>query len=324
MHHLQNFHIAVVHRKSRVHHGDLPLTAYIPLGHLHDAGAHRGHLGPVVGADDGSHHVAAEGGTGHLQVAVGGVQLLDAFLRQRGSRTQIALVLLHIHIQTGAVGGQAGVDASGNTGCHIAADGAGAEQHNVGRIAADHILHALDIGLGGVLGQHGMIQHQHLVRAILAQHVGLVGDVVAHENGHHRLAQIGGQPGGLADQLKADFLDAAAPLLNKYENILAHLLSLLSDDMALDQLVHNGRHGLVGAETLQHRARRLGLLAEGHEHVGGRTLQADPLRIQRILQVVEAPHRNILLIGVHDTPGGHVPGLVQLGQRRHQTGQLHL
>ena len=36
---------------------------------LHNAGTHGGHLGTEAGADDGSHQMAAECGTGHLQVA---------------------------------------------------------------------------------------------------------------------------------------------------------------------------------------------------------------------------------------------------------------
>ena len=94
------------------------LHILLALALLHNAGAHSGHGGTEAGAEDGSHQVAAEGGTGHLDVAghivvstvdLHGTQLLDALGGQSGSFLQEVLVDGHINVQVGAVGAQAGV-----------------------------------------------------------------------------------------------------------------------------------------------------------------------------------------------------------------------
>ena len=64
---------------------------------LHHAGTDGGHGGTEAGANDGSHQVAAEGGTGHLQVTVGHIPV-GAVHVQSGALTQELHILGHIHI----------------------------------------------------------------------------------------------------------------------------------------------------------------------------------------------------------------------------------
>ena len=222
--HVQDLHVHVVHGQAGVHHDDLALAVGVLLAQLHHAGTDGGHLRTVVPAHDGGHDVAAEGGTGHLQVPVGGVQSGNLLLGEVGGLAQVLLILGHVHVQAGAVGGQAGVHAAGDPGRHVTADAAGAEEHHVGIVVLDDVLDAADIGLGGVVLQHGSVDHQHLLSAILDQGLGLVGDLVAHENGDNLLTQVGGQLGGLGDQLIADLLDAAVALFNNNINIFTHRL----------------------------------------------------------------------------------------------------
>ena len=93
---------------------DLGGTGLIVGLGLHNTGTDGGHLGTETGADDGGHQVTAEGRTGHLQVGVLlelGVVHIDV-----GGGAQEVLVLLHIHVQMGAVGGQAGVQTGSAAG----------------------------------------------------------------------------------------------------------------------------------------------------------------------------------------------------------------
>ena len=85
--------------------------------------------------------MAAESGTGHLQVAghiviltvdLHGAQLLDALLGQGGSFAQEVLVVGHVDVQVGAVGAQTGVQAGGAAGGQVTADVGGAEQQHLG------------------------------------------------------------------------------------------------------------------------------------------------------------------------------------------------
>ena len=101
----------------------------IRLG-LHDAGADGGHLRAEARADDGGHQVAAERRAGHLEVGV--LLKLGVVHVDVGGGAQELLVLLHIHIQVGAVGGQAGVQAGRAARAQVAAEVGRADEHDLG------------------------------------------------------------------------------------------------------------------------------------------------------------------------------------------------
>ena len=150
---------------------------------LHNAGAHGGHGGAEAGAEDGGHQVAAESGTGHLDVTgdiviltvdLHGTQLLDTLLSQRGSLTQEVLVDGHIDVQMGAVGAQTGVQASCAAGSQITADVGGTEQQDL-RL---DLLHS--VGLGGWVTSN-VPAHKVWVRNALGEYIpGIVASKPPH------------------------------------------------------------------------------------------------------------------------------------------------
>ena len=123
----------------------------------HNAGAHGGHLRAEARADDGGHQVAAESGTGHLQVAGdvvllaqhhGAVQAIDLLLGQSGALLQEVLVDAHVHVQVGAVSAQARVQTCRAAGAQVTADVGGADQEGLGLHLLDDIADDLGIGVG--------------------------------------------------------------------------------------------------------------------------------------------------------------------------------
>ena len=84
-------------------------AAIVKVGCLKDAGAHRCHLGTVVGADDGGHQVAAKRRTCLLQQA-----------------------RFRIHRKHGAVGRKARLQAHGNARRQLAAKGGRTVQNGFG------------------------------------------------------------------------------------------------------------------------------------------------------------------------------------------------
>src|SRR5699024_11007321 len=123
------------------------------------------------GADDGGHQVAAEGRTGHLQVAV---LVVEGLLGQVDGRAlgQEVHVLLGVDVQVGGVGGQAGVQPGGAAGAQVAADVGRADQQHLGLVLVDHIADHLGVGVGGVVLQQRALADQNLVCAVAAQLLG--------------------------------------------------------------------------------------------------------------------------------------------------------
>ena len=189
---------------------------------LHNAGAHGGHGGAEAGAEDGGHQVAAESGTGHLDVTgdiviltvdLHGTQLLDTLLSQRGSLTQEVLVDGHIDVQMGAVGAQTGVQASCAAGGQITADIGSAEQQDLGLDLLHGIGDDLGVGIGGVVLQQGAVVDIDLVGTVAAQLLGDAVHVVAQQNAAQLNAQFVSQLPTLGDQFKGSGHHLALTLL---------------------------------------------------------------------------------------------------------------
>ncbi len=172
-------------------HGLLALGLVKGLG-LHHAGAHRGHLGPVVRAHDGGHQVPAEGRTGHLQVLgvlKGGVVHVDG-----GGGLQERLVLLHIHVQVGAVRRQAGVQPRRHTGAQVPADVGGPDEEHLRLLVLHQVAQHLGVRVGGVVLEQLVVADVHLVRAVAAQGLGvLLVHAAAQQHAAQLHAQIVGQ-----------------------------------------------------------------------------------------------------------------------------------
>ena len=186
---------------------------------LHHAGTDGGHLGTVVGADDGGHQMAAEGGTGHLQVTVV-LKLGVVHINGRGGLEE-GLVLLHIHVQVGAVGGQAGLQAGSHAGAQVAADVGGADEEHLGLLVLHQLADNLGVSVGGVVLQQGMVADINAVSAVAAQGLGvLLVDMVAQQHAAQLNAQVVGQLAALAEQLIAGAQDDAVTLLAEYPHAL--------------------------------------------------------------------------------------------------------
>ena len=173
--------------------------------------------------------MAAESGTGHLQVAVhgmglavdhNGAQLLDTLGGQSGGFLQEVLVVGHVNVQVGAVGAQAGVQAGGAAGRQVTADVGSAEQQHFG-LQLLHGLHDhLGVSVGGEVLQQGRIVHINLIRAVLAQLSGDAVHVVAQQNAAQLNAQLIGQLTALGDQFKGGGHHHALTLLAEHPYVL--------------------------------------------------------------------------------------------------------
>ena len=93
---------------------DLALVVGVKNFLLHHTLTHGSHLGTALGVDDGGDDVAAEGGTDLVQ------QVLVLLA--------LGCVGVVTDLQRGAVGGQAAVQARGNAGTQVTADGGGAHE----------------------------------------------------------------------------------------------------------------------------------------------------------------------------------------------------
>ncbi len=114
-----------------------PVAALVGLRQPKHAFAHRGHLWPVLGADDGGDDVAAEGGPDLVeQVAV-----LDA------------LHLVVADAQIGAVGGQADAQRRGDARREVAPGGRRPVEHDLRLEVAHRLGHHAGVGLGQVLAE---------------------------------------------------------------------------------------------------------------------------------------------------------------------------
>ena len=177
--------------------GDDALAAGVGGHLLHDAGADGGHLRAVVLAEDGGHEVASEGGTGHAEL--------------------VGLVVADFEL--GGVGGEAGAVACADAGAEVAADGGGADEHDAGFALGDDGGDGLGIGLGEVVLQQVVVDHEDLVGAVLDEGGGEGLDVLAEEHGDDLLLVGVGQFAGLAQQLEGHILQFAVALLGKHVNV---------------------------------------------------------------------------------------------------------
>ena len=159
--------------------------------------------------------MAAESGAGHLQVGVFlklGVVHIDV-----GGGAQEVLVLLDIHIQVGAVGGQTGVQAGCAAGAEVTAQVGSADQHDLGLFLHNEITQSLGIAIGGVVLQQRAVDVVHAVGTVAAQRLDIVlVQLAAHHNAAQLHAQVVGQLAAFAQQLVADGLDLTFTLLAEY------------------------------------------------------------------------------------------------------------
>ena len=181
--------------------------------------------------------MAAEGGTGHLEVGV--LLKLGVVHIDGGGGAQELLVLLHIHIQMGAVGGQAGVQAGGAAGTQVTAQVGGADQNDLGLFLLHQVAQDLGVAVGGVILEQRAVDVVDTVGAIAAQSLDvLIVELAAHHHAAQLDAQIVGQFAALAEQLVADGLDHALTLFTKdphalegggvHRIVFSHCTSLLS------------------------------------------------------------------------------------------------
>ena len=158
--------------------------------------------------------MAAESGTGHLQV--GALIKLHVIHIHGGGGLQEGLVLLHIHIQVGAVGGQAGVQSRRAAGAQVTADIGGADEHDLGLLFHYHIADDLGIGIGGVVLQQGVLTYDDTVGAVAAQLFGQPLYLIAQQQAAQLHAQVIGQLAAFADELEIGGHQLALALLAEY------------------------------------------------------------------------------------------------------------
>ncbi|KAF5055610.1 hypothetical protein DSECCO2_376100 [anaerobic digester metagenome] len=142
-------------------------------------------------------------------------------LRSKGGRlTQEVLVDGHIHIQVRAVGAQAGVQTGCAAGAQIAADVAGAEQHDLGLQLLDHLADGGGVTVGGIVLQQRVIADIDLVRAIAAQLFGKALNVLAQQQTAQVHAQLVSQLAAFGNQLEIGRHQFALTLLAEHPYIL--------------------------------------------------------------------------------------------------------
>jgi hypothetical protein len=216
---------------------NLGSTSFVERLGLHNAGAHGGHLRAEARADDGGHQVAAECGTGHLQVGV--LFKLGVVHINGGGGAQEVLILGDIHIQVGAVSSQAGVQAGCAAGAKVTAQVGSANQHNFRLFLHDEVTQNLGIAIGGVVLQQGAVDIVNAVCAVAAESLEVVlVDLAAHHNAAQLNAKVVGQFAAFTQQLIADGLYLAFALFAEYPHALegggvhciefSHCTSLLS------------------------------------------------------------------------------------------------
>ena len=150
---------------------------------LEHAGADRAHLGPVVRAHDDGHQVAAEGGTGPAHTA-GGL----------------------IHVQAGAVGGQARVQPTGYPGSQVPTVGSCADEHAGRAVLLDKGSQGGGICVGGVVLKLLAVHHHHLIRAVGGALLHGAVHAAAHHQGHQATSLLVGDIPSGGEQLDAHVL----------------------------------------------------------------------------------------------------------------------
>ena len=174
---LDEFHLelAGIELGSELSHHTLATGLALHL--LHHTGTHGRHLRTVVGADDGSHQVAAECGTRHTEFGL--------------------IVLIGLNLEFGAVGSQTRLETRSDAGSQVAADGGGTIEHDVGLALGDNLTYSLRVLLAEEVLQLGSVNNYDLVGTVLNEHLCLILDTFAEEHGNHLLAESIGQVTGL-------------------------------------------------------------------------------------------------------------------------------
>ena len=181
---------------------------------LHNTGAHRRHLRPESGADNSGHQMPAKCRTGHLQVGV--LFELCVIHINGGGALKECLVLLYIHIQMGAVGGKAGMQSGGAAWTEIPAQIGSADKHDFRLLLLDQVAKHLGISIGSIVLQQGAVRIIDPVGSVAAQCLQVVCfQAAAQHHAAQLYLQIIGQLPAFAEQLIADALEQAFPLLTK-------------------------------------------------------------------------------------------------------------
>ena len=122
-------------------------------------------------------------------------------------------------LQLGGVGGEAGAVAGGDAGAEVAADGGGANEHDAGLLLGDNLSDGLGVGLGEVVLQQVVVDHEDAVGAVLDEGLGEGLNVLAEEHGDHLLVIGVGELASLAEKLKGHILQFAVALFGKHVNV---------------------------------------------------------------------------------------------------------
>ena len=206
---------------------------------LHDARTHRRHGRTEARADDGGHQVTAEGRTGHLEVPVkllAQLVLSDTLFVKCGVFPQEFDICPHIHVEMGAIGAQAGVQARGNARCQVAADVRRAEEHDFWLVFRHEVAHELRVRFGDIVHQKRMVADIDLISTVPAKLRHEVVHIGAQQHAAELGAQLVRQLASFADELEIRAHDLSLALLTVHP----HAVELFGVRIDKIHLLHVG------------------------------------------------------------------------------------
>jgi hypothetical protein len=158
-----------------------------------------------------------------------------------------------LHIQKGAVGGQAGAEARGHARCQRAANRRAADQHGRGFAAVDEVFENRRVGLDAEVLQLRVVVDRDRVDAVMPQLFGQSGKAVSGQQRVDRLSDLAGQFAGFADQFQGDRMDLTFGLVDIDRDAAPRTL-VDRHPSAVNEFKSSGR-ALLDTE-LAHAARR--------------------------------------------------------------------
>ena len=191
--------------KGRCYPLDDPRAGAVRILPPHHPFAHGGHLRVHGGVDDGSDHVAAEGGPYLVQQALIRLLVLPGDV--------IA------NLQVGAIGSQPSPHRAGHPRRQVTAHGSGTIKEDVRLTLLDQSCHHLGVWQGAVVLQLGMVSPQHHVSTVMDGHLCQRLNLMTTQHAVHPAAQYVRQLLCLGQQFQADVGNLPIGLLDKNPNI---------------------------------------------------------------------------------------------------------